>query len=83
MGLLFNKTETRSQTITPSAPIMFVPSNGGFTLVTGGEQAVNATPALQSAVSTISNDMNAVRFTGGQVKLLNKVNFVDVYSDVY
>lgn len=78
MGL-FNKTETRSQTITPSAPIMFVPSNGGFTLVTGGEQAVNATPALQSAVATISNDMNAVRYTGGQSKVLNRTNFVDVF----
>lgn len=79
MGL-FNKTETRSQTITPTAPIMFVPSNGnGFTLVTGGEQAVNATPALQSAVATISNDMNIVRYTGGQSKVLNRTNFVDVF----
>lgn len=77
MGL-FNKTETRSQTITPTAPIMFVPSNG-FTLVTGGEQAVNATPALQSAVATISNDMNIVRYTGGQSKVLNRTNFVDVF----
>lgn len=81
MGL-FNKTETRSQTITPTAPIMFVPSNGGFTLVTGGEQAVNATPALQSAVATLSNDMNAVRYTGGQSKVLNRTNFIDTFRSL-
>ena len=67
MGLF--RKETRSS-ITPMQPIVFVPQNG-FTLVTSGESAVNATPALQSAVSTISNDMNAVRFTGGQSKVLN------------
>lgn len=75
MGLF--KKETRSS-ITPTQPVIFVPQNG-FTLVTSGEQAVNATPALQSAVSTISNDMNAVRFTGGQSKVLNKTDFTDVY----
>lgn len=77
MGFFNRKTETRSS-ITPSAPIMFVPQNG-FTLVTSGELVVNTTPALQSAVSTISNDMNAVRFTGGQSKVLNKTDFTDVY----
>lgn len=75
MGL-FRKEERSS--ITPTQPVIFVPQNG-FTLVTSGEQAVNATPALQSAVSTISNDMNAVRFTGEQSKVLNKIDFVDVY----
>lgn len=75
MGL-FRKEERSS--ITPTQPIVFVPQNG-FTLVTTGEQAVNATPALQSAVGVISNDMNVVRFTGGQSKVLNKVNFVDIY----
>lgn len=80
MGFFNKKTETRSS-ITPTAPIMFVPSNG-FTLVTGGEQAVNATPALQSAVATISNDMNAVRYTGGQSKVLNKVNFVTTFRQM-
>ncbi|MCT4380607.1 phage portal protein [Leuconostoc pseudomesenteroides] len=75
MGLF--KKEERSS-ITPTQPIIFVPQNG-FTLVTSGEQAVNATPALQSAVSTISNDMNAVRFTGGQSKVLNKTDFTDTY----
>ena len=75
MGLF--KKEERSS-ITPTQPVIFVPQNG-FTLVTSGEQAVNATPALQSAVSTISNDMNAVRFTGGQSKVLNKTDFTDVY----
>ncbi|WP_251920894.1 phage portal protein [Leuconostoc citreum] len=75
MGL-FRKEERSS--ITPTQPVIFVPSNG-FTLVTTGEQAVNATPALQSAVSTISNDMNTVRFTGGQSKVLNKTDFTDVY----
>lgn len=74
MGLF--RKETRSS-ITPSQPVIFVPQN--FTLVTSGEQAVNATPSLQSAVSTISNDMNAVRFTGGQSKVLNKTDFTDVY----
>lgn len=73
---LFKKEERSS--ISPSAPLIFVPQNG-FTLVTSGEQAVNATPALQSAVSTISNDMNAVRFTGGQSKVLNKTDFTDIY----
>lgn len=77
MGFFNKKTETRSS-ITPTQPVIFVPQNG-FTLVTSGEQAVNATPALQSAVSTISNDMNAVRFTGGQSKVLNKTDFTDVY----
>lgn len=75
MGLF--RKETRSS-ITPTQPVIFVPQNG-FTLVTSGEQAVNATPALQSAVSTISNDMNATRFTGGQSKVLNKTDFTDVY----
>jgi len=75
MGLF--RKETRSS-ITPTQPVIFVPQNG-FTLVTSGEQAVNATPALQSAVSTISNDMNAVQFTGGQSKVLNKTDFTDVY----
>lgn len=79
MGFFNRKTETRSQTITPSAPIMFIPQSTGFGLVTSGGQAVNATPALQSAVSTISNDMNAVRYTGGQSKVLNKTDFTDVY----
>ncbi|MFZ2381575.1 phage portal protein [Leuconostoc falkenbergense] len=78
MGLF--KKEERSS-ITPSAPLIFVPQNG-FTLVTSGEMAVNATPALQSAVSTISNDMNAVRFTGGQSKVLNKTDFTDVYRSL-
>lgn len=78
MGLF--RKETRSS-ITPTQPIVFVPQNG-FTLVTSGEQAVNATPALQSAVSTISNDMNAVRFTGGQSKILNKTDFTDVYRSL-
>lgn len=75
MGLF--RKETRSS-ISPTQPLIFVPQNG-FTLVTSGEQAVNATPALQSAVSTISNDMNTVRFTGGQSKVLNKTDFVDIY----
>jgi len=75
MGLF--KKEERSS-ITPTQPVIFVPQNG-FTLVTTGESAVNATPALQSAVSTIGNDMNAVRFTGGQSKVLNKTDFTDVY----
>lgn len=75
MGL-FRKEERSS--ISPTQPVIFVPQNG-FTLVTSGESAVNATPALQSAVSTISNDMNAVRFTGGQSKVLNKTDFTDVY----
>lgn len=79
MGL-FNKTETRSS-ITPTQPVIFVPQNG-FTLVTSGEQAVNANQALSSAISTISNDMNAVRFTGGQSKVLNKTDFVDVYRSL-
>ena len=78
MGL-FRKEERSS--ITPMQPIIFVPQNG-FTLVTSGEQAVNATPSLQSAVSTISNDMNAVRFTGGQSKVLNKTDFTDVYRSL-
>jgi HK97 family phage portal protein len=78
MGLF--KKEERSS-ITPMQPVVFVPQNG-FTLVTTGEQAVNATPALQSAVSTISNDMNAVRFTGGQSKVLNKTDFTDVYRSL-
>lgn len=76
MGLF--KKEERSSVSSPTQPVIFVPQNG-FTLVTSGEQAVNATPALQSAVSTISNDMNAVRFTGGQSKVLNKTDFTDVY----
>lgn len=75
MGLF--KKETRSS-ISPTQPVIFVPQNG-FTLVTSGEQAVNATPALQSAVSTISNDMNAIKFTGGQSKVLNKTDFSDIY----
>lgn len=75
MGIF--KKEERSS-ISPTQPVIFVPQNG-FTLVTTGELAVNATPALQSAVSTISNDMNAVRFTGGQSKVLNKTDFTDVY----
>lgn len=75
MGIF--RKETRSS-ITPTQPVVFVPQTG-FTLVTSGEQAVNSTPALQSAVSTISNDMNAVRFTGGQSKVLNKIDFTDVY----
>jgi len=75
MGLF--RKETRSS-ISPMQPVIFVPQNG-FTLVTTGEQAVNSTPALQSAVSTISNDMNAVRFVGGQSKVLNKTDFTDVY----
>lgn len=75
MGLF--RKETRSS-ISPMQPVIFIPSNG-FTLVTSGEQAVNATPALQSAVSTISNDMNAVRFTDGRSKVLNKTDFTDVY----
>lgn len=79
MGL-FKKEETRSS-VSPSNPVIFIPQNG-FTLVTSGEQAVNATPALQSAVSTISNDMNAVRFTGGQAKVLNKTDFTDVYRSL-
>lgn len=78
MGLF--RKETRSS-ITPTQPVIFVPQNG-FTLVTSGEQAVNSTPALQSAVSTISNDMNAVRFTGGQSKVLNKTDFTDVYRSL-
>lgn len=77
----FRKTETRSS-VTPSAPIMFVPQSTGFGLVTSGEQAVRATPALQSAVATISNDMNAVRFTGGQAKLLNKVKFITTFRQM-
>ncbi|CBL92128.1 hypothetical protein GCM10025878_12960 [Leuconostoc gasicomitatum] len=75
MGLF--KKEERSR-ISPTKPVIFVPQNG-FTLVTSGEQAENVTPALQSAVSTISNDMNAVRFTGGQSKMLSKTDFTDVY----
>jgi len=75
MGLF--RKETRSS-ISPTQPVIFIPQNG-FTLVTSGEQAVNATPALQSAVGVISNDMNVVRFIGGQSKVLNKVNFTDVY----
>lgn len=75
MGIF--RKETRSS-ITPMQPVIFVPQNG-FTLVTTGMQCVNSTPALQSAVSTISNDMNAVRFTGGQSKVLNKTDFTDVY----
>lgn len=75
MGLF--RKETRSSA-SPTQPVIFVPQNG-FTLVTSGEQAVNSTPALQSAVSTISNDMNATRFTGGQSKVLNKTDFTDVY----
>lgn len=78
MGLF--KKETRSS-ITPTQPVIFVPQNG-FTLVTSGEQAVNATPALQSAVSTISNDMNVVRFTGGQSKVLNKTDFTNIYRSL-
>ena len=80
MGFFNKKTETRSS-ITPTQPVIFVPQNN-FTLVTTGESAVNATPALQSAVSTISNDMNAVRFTGGQSKVLNKTDFTDVYRSL-
>ncbi|WP_188351138.1 phage portal protein [Leuconostoc pseudomesenteroides] len=75
MGLF--RKETRSS-ITPTQPVIFVPQNG-FTLFTTGEQAVNATPSLQSAISTISNDMNVVRFTGAQSKVLNKIDFTDVY----
>ncbi len=75
MGI-FRKEERSSAS--PTQPVVFVPQNG-FTLVTTGESAVNATPALQSAVSTISNDMNAIRFTGGQSKVLNKTNFTDTY----
>lgn len=75
MGLF--KKETRSS-ITPSQPVVFVPQTG-FTLVTSGEQVVNSTPALMSAVSTISNDMNAIRFTGGQSKVLNKTDFTGIY----
>jgi len=78
MGLF--KKEERSS-ITPTQPVIFVPQNG-FTLVTTGESAVNATPALQSAVSTIGNDMNAVRFTGGQSKVLNKTDFTDIYRSL-
>ena len=78
MGLF--RKETRSS-ISPTQPVIFVPQNG-FTLVTSGEQAVNATPALQSAVSTISNDMNVVRFMGGQSKVLNKIDFTDVYRSL-
>lgn len=78
MGL-FRKEERSS--ITPTQPVIFVPQNG-FTLVSSGEQAVNATPALQSAVSTISNDMNAIRFTGVQSKVLNKIDFVDIYRSL-
>ncbi|MBZ6011242.1 phage portal protein [Leuconostoc gelidum] len=78
MGLF--RKETRSS-ITPTQPVIFVPQNG-FTLVTSGEQAVNATPALQSAVGVISNDMNAVRFTGGQSKILNKTDFTDIYRSL-
>lgn len=81
MGFFNKKTETRSS-ITPSNPVIFVPQSTGFGLVTSGEQAVNATPALQSAVSTISNDMNTVRFTGGQSKVLNKTDFVDIYRSL-
>lgn len=81
MGFFNKKTETRSS-ITPSAPIMFVPQSTGFGLVTSGEQAVRATPALQSAISTISNDMNSVRYTGSQAKLLNKVNFVTTFRQM-
>lgn len=79
MGLF--KKEIRSQQATPSAPLMFIPQNG-FTLVTSGERVVNSVPALQSAIGTISNDMNAVRFTGGQSKVLNKTNFTDVYRSL-
>jgi len=78
MGLF--RKETRSS-ITPTQPVIFVPQNG-FTLVTSGEQAVNATPALQSAVSTISNDMNVVRFTSGQSKVLNKTDFTNIYRSL-
>lgn len=76
MGLF--KKEERSS-ITPTQPVIFVPQSTGFGLVTTGELVVNSTPALQSAVSTISNDMNTVRFTGGQSKVLNKTDFTDVY----
>ena len=78
MGLF--RKETRSS-ISPMQPVVFVPQNG-FTLVTSGEQAVNATPALQSAISTISNDMNVVRFTGGQSKVLNKTDFTNIYRSL-
>lgn len=80
MGFFNKKTETRSS-ITPTQPVVFVPQNG-FTLITSGEQAVNATPALQSAVGVISNDMNAVRFTGGQSAVLNKTDFTDIYRSL-
>ncbi|MBU7451605.1 phage portal protein [Leuconostoc citreum] len=81
MGLFGNKIEKRSS-VTPSAPIMFVPKSNGFGLVTSGEQAVRATPALMSAVSTISNDMNGVTFTGSQIKLFNKIDNVSIYRQL-
>jgi len=79
MGLF--RKETRSS-ITPTQPVIFIPQSTGFGLVTSGEQVVNSTPALQSAITTIGNDMNAVRFTGGQSKLLNKVNFVTTFRQM-
>lgn len=81
MGFFNKKTETRSS-ITPTQPVIFIPQSTGFGLVTSGEQAVNATQSLQSAISTISNDMNVVRFTGGQSKVLNKTDFTDVYRSL-
>ncbi|MDC2815439.1 phage portal protein [Leuconostoc suionicum] len=80
MAFFGNKTEKRSS-VSPSNPVIFVPSNG-FTIVTAGEQVVNAVPALQSAVSVISNSMASVQFTGGQQKVLNRVNFTTTYRDL-
>lgn len=80
MKLFGSKEETRSS-VSPSNPVIFIPSNG-FTIVTAGEQVVNSVPALQSAVSVISNNMASVNFSGAQAKVLNKVNFLTTYRSL-
>lgn len=77
MAFFGNKTETRSS-VSPSNPLIFIPQNG-YTMVTTGMTAVNSVPALQSAISVISNNMTSVKFTGGQAKVLNKINFLITY----
>lgn len=80
MAFFGNKKETRSS-VSPSNPVIFIPQNG-YTIVTTGMTAVNSVPALQSAISVISNNMTSVKFTGGQAKVLNKVNFLITYRSL-
>lgn len=81
MGL-FNKTETRSSLSPAITPVIFAQGFNGISLVSGSDLLVNQIPALQAIVSTISNDMNAVRFSGGQSKALNQFNFVKAYRSL-